>query len=261
MNLKVSKEKAIEIFNKRLSESKVTNLNVEAWKEKVLHDCQQIFGAASSPWFSISKLQYFDFDGKVNIKALLTARKLIEGFISQINDYVIDKSGPLYQPVGQRKQLDYEAKYDELLTEWNDLVTKHNELLKDFEAKDDEVMGNEALLLEKEIEIKELQENTLQIGNITLGKLFNALSLGQIVAIITTAAALIGVGYTMGAIVESTKANNESFELRTDNVRVNQMLKQKNVTIDSLRTVNNNLQQVARDAAQQLQHVKKSSSK
>ena len=143
------------------------------------------------------------------------AAGLLNSYIEFIEDYSQIK-------LEQQKVQDqtFKEQYNSLSQKWNSLVSDYNSLMKKYEAIIDQ---NEKVANELETEKNEKQrliDNTLQLENITLKRLWTGvqnLPTKQVIAIVTIFLGILIGSFSLGRLVERTGANNELFDLKTDN--------------------------------------------
>ena len=221
MVTKIPKEQAIVILRERISElmpSTLMSFNHKAWKDRTMLDLKQIFPTSEQ------SLQLFGIDFHTFItseqatqmrEAKTAARALLSSYINYIEDY-----SKIEETKIVIKEKDYEEKYTSLVSQYNTqrlkyvvLMDEHSELLNENTLNLNQIAD---INLQHERELK----NTIQFENITLSKLLKvahnipATQLWGLGVIII--GLIVGV-FSLGLLVEGTKSNNESFDLKTEN--------------------------------------------
>ena len=232
MNLLIPEKKAIKILSKRIDEIGSYDFQPKVWKDKVINDLKEIYPLGDTKWLQISGLSFDTFiqseKQSVFQTAKLQAKQLIESYIEQINEY---------SKIREKKEIivedNYQKKYSDLLNDWNKLVPDYNALLKEKDELLEKIEFVEQEKQEQQNEIKGLNENTVQLSNISLSKLFKLifnLPLGQIVAFFAIIIAIIGGSFKLGNLYADSVSKNEQYEIKIerDNLKVeNQKLKSK----------------------------------
>jgi len=209
MKLFIPKDRAIRILNNRIQELSAYGFDPKAWKDRTVLDLKEIFGNISDQSFQIS---FVDFNGfKTLQQGIHTARQLITSYIEYIEDY------------SDIRDPGFESQYNDLLKQWNDLVPRFNELNKRLRLKDDDYQSLTSELEISKKENKRLVENTIQFDNITLGRLWigiRNLPFSQVIGIVTVIVGLFVGTFSLGRFLERTSANNDLFDLKTENTKL-----------------------------------------
>jgi hypothetical protein len=242
MNLLIPENKAIEILSKRIIELNDFNFQAKVWKDKVINDLKEIYPLGDTRWLQISGLHFETFiqseKHSVLQKAKIQAKQLIESYIEQIREY---------SKIRAEKQIivedNYQKKYSDLLNDWNKLVPDYNALLKEKDGLLKKIEFVEEEKKEKQNEINGLIDNTVQLSNITLTKLFKLLfnlTIGQIVAFFAIIIAIIGGTFKLGMLYSDSISKNEQYELRierdklkSENVELKSDIESKDLKIES----------------------------
>ncbi len=237
MKLKIPAGQATKILQDRLREINGSNFNPKAWKDKTENDLREIFPLGSMQWLQISQIHFETFvtseKSKVLAEAKETARQLISSYIDFIQQYSkIDDQKQI------TKERDYEQKYIELLTDWNELVPGYNELIKKY---DNQLTTTEGLLESIEVKDQELERiktETIQLDNVSFKKLWSALfnlPTGQLISIFSFLIVCIIGAFSLGKLYERTSANNELFDLRNSERDLESRIEQITFSYDSLK--------------------------
>lgn len=231
MKLKIPADKAKQIIRERLSELDGYNFNPKAWKDRTELDMKEIFPLGSNQWVQISQIHFDTFvtadKARVFAEGIETAKQLLKSYI----DY-IDKFSEINTEREMISENNFKKKYENLLIEWNSLVPQYNELLKNNEEilSSSEIKENEIETLK--IENNNIKENTLQLDNLTLGKLFKSLAslpLGQLLVFIGIIISIIGGSFTLGKLYQENASNTSQYEIKKENDELrNQNIKLKN---------------------------------
>lgn len=219
MNLKIPKEKAINILEDRLSEIDNFNFNSSAWKNKTENDLREIFPLGSTQWLQISNIKFDTYISSEKQKVLNegknTARQLVQSYIDFINQY---------SEINEERQIirdnNLEEKYNSLLNDWNKLAPDYNKLLKDL---DNQLTKNESLVNEidnRDSEINRIKNETIQLDNVSFAKLFKAftnLKFLQIISFFSIVIAIIVGAFKLGSIYQRNEDNNQIYDYKTLN--------------------------------------------
>lgn len=250
MNLKIPKEKAINILEARLSEIDDYNFNSTAWKNKTENDLREIFPLGSTQWLQISSIKFDTYISSEKQKILNegknTARQLVQSYIDFINQY-----SELNEERQIIKDNDLEQKYDSLLNDWNGLVPDYNKLLKDL---DHQQTKNESLVIEidnRDSEINRIKNETIQLDNVSFSKLLKAffnLKFLQIISFFSVTIAIIAGAFKLGSIYQRNEDNNQIYDYKTVNDKAlkesgeyKRKLIEKDSEIKKLKIENNSL--------------------
>jgi len=239
MNLLIPENKAIEILSKRIRELDNFDFQAKVWKDKTINDLHEIYSVGDTKWLQVSQLKFDTYieSEKFEIleKGKLQAKQLIDSYIEQIIEYSkIRKEKTIIE------EDNYKKKYNDLLVEWNKTVPDYNELLKEKDGLLETIEFKEREKTEQKNEINRLIENTVQLSNISLSKLFKLLfnlPIGQIITFFAIIIAIIGGSYKLGMLYSDSISKNEQYELkieRDDLKSENQKLKSEIKFKDSI---------------------------
>jgi hypothetical protein len=245
MNLKIPKNKAIQILRQRIAELSEYNFNPKAWKDKTENDLREIFPVGSMQWLQISTIQFDTFVTSDKQRVLQegkdTGQRLLNSYIDFIENY---------SEIAEQRQLitenNYQDKYNKLLSEWNELVPQWNELLKKHQAILAEGEAKKEQIENLNSEIVQIKSNTFQFDNISVGKVLKAiknLPVGQLIAVIGFLIAIIVGSFKLGLMYQENSMNNTNYQLNKQNDNNQELLKQKDKQIDNLQTENTLLKQ------------------
>lgn len=237
MNLKIPKNKAIQILRQRINDLTEYNFNPKAWKDKTENDLREIFPIGSMQWLQISSIQFDTFVTSDKQKVLQegkdTGKRLLDSYIDFIENY---------SEIAEQKQLitesNYQEKYKKLLSEWNDLVPQWNELLKNHQATLAEGEAKKEQIENLNTEIVQIKNNTVQFDNISVGKVLKAiknLPVGQLIAVIGFLIAIIIGSFKLGLMYQENSMNSANYQLNKQNDTNQELLKQKDKQIDELK--------------------------
>jgi hypothetical protein len=148
--IKIPHNRAIELLEARLKDVDSPSVDLKALKSRIQQDVERIFGRGSTQSISAVTLDTLHFDKPDKIEAFKkNFRQTINGWIQYIKDFhIID------QEQIQITEKEYEEKYLALLKKWNDLVPEYNELLTNHEAtiKDYDNALSEIKILKEKLE-------------------------------------------------------------------------------------------------------------
>lgn len=240
MNLKIPKDKAIQILRQRIAELSEYNFNPKAWKDKTENDLREIFPIGSMQWLQISTIQFDTFITSDKQRVLQegkdTGRRLVNSYIDFIENY---------SEIAEQRQLitenNYQEKYNKLLSEWNDLVPQWNDLLKKHQTTLAESESKNEQIENLNTGIIQIKNNTVQFDNISVGKVLKAiknLPVGQLIAVIGFLIAMIVGSFKLGLMYQENSMNNTNYQLNKQNDTNQELLKQKDKQIDKLQTEN-----------------------
>jgi len=250
MNLKIPDNKAIEILSKRIRELNDFDFQAKVWKDKTINDLHEIFSVGDTKWLQVSGLTFDTYIESEKYKLLqqgkLQAKQLLESYIEQIIELSkIRKEKAIIE------EDNYKKKYSDLLGEWNKIVPDYNELLKEKDKLLETIEFKEQEKQEQKKEINSLIENTVQLSNISLSKLFKLLfnlPIGQIITFFAIIIAIVGGSFKLGMLYSDSVSKNEQYEIRierdklkTENLKLKSeitrqkgIMKSDKVLIDSL---------------------------
>jgi len=245
MNLKIPKNKAIQILRQRIAELSEYNFNPKAWKDKTENDLREIFPIGSMQWLQISTIQFDTFITSDKQRVLQEGKDTGQRLLSSYIDFIEN-----YSEIAEQKQLitenNYQDKYNKLLSEWNELVPQWNELLKKHQAVLAEGEAKNEQIENLNNEIVQIKNNTVQFDNISVGKVLKAiknLPVGQLIAVIGFLVAIIVGSFKLGLMYQENSMNNSNYQLNKQNDTNQELLKQKDKQIDNLQNENKQLKQ------------------
>ena len=164
MQLKIPTEKAIEILEKRKSEIGGLNFEPKVWKGKTENDLKEIFDGFDTKWLQISQINFetpfSDMKYEVLEKGKRQAKQYLESYIEQIKEYSTIKNIR-----NKENEKYFENENRALKGQLSETISNANVILED---------RNQTLseLNEKNKQIVNLKENTVQLSEITINKLF-----------------------------------------------------------------------------------------
>lgn len=219
MKLLIPKDEAIAIIRQRLQELSAFNFNHKVWKDRTILDLKQIFGPLGEQWLQISAIYFDTAITSQKAQKLQEGKQAAAGLLNSYIDF-IEQYSKIAQQRAQIKEKGFEDKYYDLFSEYNAqakeyilLMNEHSNLLDENQKLTEQVDDAES-------ENQRLIENTLQLDNVTFKRLWlgvQNLPTIQVVTIISVLVGLLIAAFTIGQLVERTGANNESFELKTEN--------------------------------------------
>ncbi|WP_396198489.1 hypothetical protein [Flavobacterium sp.] len=210
MELKIPKDKAIEILEKRKSEIDIIGFEPRVWKHTTEDNLKEIFGGLDFKWSQINSISfsspYSEVSSSVFERGKIQAKKYLDSYIEQINEFTeIQKS------LDEEKERFFEQENKNLKTQLMEVISssnkklgERNELLSEINAKN--------------IEIKKLKENTVQLTEITLNKLFGLiknLPIGQAIGLFSALFGIIGFSYWIGTTIKENSFLKNEYELQT----------------------------------------------
>ncbi|MDD2674135.1 hypothetical protein [Flavobacterium petrolei] len=238
MELKIPKDKAIEILEKRKNEIGLSGFEPQVWKHTTEDNLKEIFGKLDFKWTQISGISfsspYSEVSSSVFEKGKLQAKKYLDSYIEQISEFT-----EIQNSLVEEKERFFEQENKNLKSRLIEVISSSNKNLKDW---------NELLsgINAKNIEIKKLRENTVQLNEITVNKLLGLiknLPIGQTIGLLTVLFGIIGFSYWLGTTIKENSFLKSEYELQT---KINELDfdKQKlDNNLFKLKTENNNLKQ------------------
>ena len=214
MQLKIPSEEAIRILEKRKSEILLNDFDHKVWKGKTENDLKEIFAGMDYKWLQISQLDFeapFTSDQnkrEVFIRGKRQAEQFLDSYIEQIQEY-----SQIQQKQANQTEQTFELKYYKIKNEMNELIDETNSFLDNYKNLQSEVE-------DKDAQISKLKNNTVQLNEISLRKLFHLignLPVIQIVTLISVVIAIITASFFLGKEIQETISNNEQFDLREKN--------------------------------------------
>ena len=104
-------------------------INLPALKSRVLDDVIGIFGKGSNPHMTAISLPTSSHTPIAYLTSVGTFRETVQGWIDYIKDFHL-----IEQEQVELSEKEYQAKYEELLIKWNNLVPDYNKLLAEHES-------------------------------------------------------------------------------------------------------------------------------
>ncbi|WP_316791482.1 hypothetical protein [Pedobacter frigoris] len=238
MKLSIPPNSAIKILSDRLRELDNYPFNPKAWVDRTVLDLREIFQYGTQ-WLQVSSIRFDTYitanQNRVLNEGKDTAKKLVASYIQFIKDYaeiaIVKKAA---------FEKGFEGKYNDLLKDWNELVPGYNELIKNYDSA---LTSQEELLNEieaRDAEINRLETETIQLDSVSFKKLWTAfvnLPTGELVTVIGILLAILGGSFGIGVLVENTRSNNESFELKRSNVVLGIEKEKLKYSNDSLKSI------------------------
>ena len=238
MELKIPKDKAIKILEKRKSEIDVYGFEPKVWKHTTEDNLKDIFGGLDFKWTQINGISfsspYSGVSSSVLERGKLQAKKYLDSYIEQINEFseiqnsLVEEKERLFEQ--ENKNL--KSRLMEVISSSNKNLEDRNELLSDINVKN--------------IEIKKLKENTVQLNEITINKLFGLiknLPIGQAIGLFTALFGIIGFSYWLGTAIKENSFLKSEYELQTKINELNFDKQNLDNNIFKLKVENNNLKQ------------------
>lgn len=243
MQLKIPTKKAIEILEKRKSEIGGLNFEPKVWKGKTENDLKEIFDGFDTKWLQISQVNFdtpfSEMKYEVLEKGKRQAKQYLESYIEQIKEYSSIKNIR-----NEENEKYFENENRALKGQLSETISNANVILED---------RNQTLseLNEKNKQIENLKENTVQLSEITINKLFGLLKnlpIGQVVALFGSFFAIIGFAFYFGTLIQEKSNMDNEFELReklNESENLKQNLEKKIIQLEKekseLKTNLNNL--------------------
>jgi len=169
----IPKDKAISILNNKLKELITPGFNWKVWQNTTTIDMKQIFGTFSDQSLQISHINFISAylpPEETVPKGREDAAGLLKSYIQQIENYS--------QIADQKIQIthqSFEKKYYELADKYNQKISENRTLATALTSYNEELANFREELSHSKIEIKRLEDDTLQLENITLINLWNAI--------------------------------------------------------------------------------------
>ncbi|MBG6063442.1 peptidoglycan hydrolase CwlO-like protein [Flavobacterium sp. CG_9.1] len=180
----------------------------------------------SSPYSGVSS--------SVLERGKLQAKKYLDSYIEQINEFseiqnsLVEEKERFFEQ--ENKNL--KSRLMEVISSSNKNLEDRNELLSDINVKN--------------VEIKKLKENTVQLNEITINKLFGLiknLPIGQAIGLFTALFGIIGFSYWLGTTIKENSFLKSEYELQTKINELNFDKQNLDNNIFKLKAENNNLKQ------------------
>jgi hypothetical protein len=211
MKLEIPKDQAIKILKDRLRDLTAYDFNAKVWKDRTVLDLKQIFGILGEQSMQVSFIHFDTPIQSEKAKTLREAKLAALGLLNSYIDYIEEYSKVAIQQK-ENKDQSFEQKYYNILKEWNEFVPKYNLLLKDHEASLEKAQS-------LSVENKRLIDNTLQLDNVTLKRLWTgvqSLPTKQVIVIISVFISILIASFLIGRLVENTSSKNDLFDLKTE---------------------------------------------
>jgi regulator of replication initiation timing len=229
MKIHIPKDEAIKILNDRLSDINSFDFNIKVWKGRTILDLKQIFGVLGDQWLQISAIHFDTIIDSQKVQKLREGKETAKGLLNTYIKYI----GEYSEIEAQRsviREKGFEDKFYYLLKEHN---YRGDELLKSFRDQEDLLGENETLTLENQC----LRDNTLQLDNLSLGRLWTGiqnLPTKQFWTLVTIGLGIIATSFTLGQQIERISTKADTFEVKKENadLKINNQTLQK--SLDSL---------------------------
>lgn len=228
MQLKIPTVKAIEILEKRKSELGTFDFEPKVWKGKTENDLREIFDGFDTKWLQISQINFdtpfSDMKYEVLEKGKKQANQYLESYIEQIKEY-----SEIQNLQHEENENYFENQNRALKNQLSEAISSANIILEDRT----QILSE---LNDKNKEVTNLKENTVQLSEITINKLFGLLKnlpIGQIAALFGSIFAIIGFAFYFGTLIQEKSNMDNEFELReklNNSKNLNQNL-ENNITI------------------------------
>ncbi len=127
--MRIPHNRAIELLEERLNDLKNPSIIIEAFKNRLQGDIVKIYGSGQEAISAVTLPIPNSFTKDEELKIIKeTYIQTIEGWIKSIQDFhIID------QEIIVVSEKEFEIKYIDLLSKWNELIPEYNDLLKDSE--------------------------------------------------------------------------------------------------------------------------------
>ena len=235
MQLQIPKDEAINILRQRLQELNAYNFNHKVWKDRTLLDLKQIFGTTGDQWLQVYSIYFDTAITSQKGQKLQEGRQAAAGLLNSYIDF-IEQYSKIAANRKQIKEQGFEEKYYGLLAEYNTQANEYIKLMGEHSSLLDENADAINQLAESQQENERLIDNTLQLDNVTFKRLWTGiqnLPTIQIVYIVSVLVALLIAAFTIGQVIEKNGANNESFDLKTENRELKSASQKMQTQIDS----------------------------
>lgn len=243
MQLKIPKDKAIEILEKRKSEIDSNTFEPKVWQHTTEDNLKDIFGGLDFKWTQISQITFDthwpDFKVDVLAKGKTQAKKYIDSYIEQINEFteiqnsIVEDNERYFEQENKALKL----QMMEAISNANVILEDRNKILSDLNSKNNE--------------IKSFRENTVQLNDITLNKLIGLiknLPIKQTIALFTILFGIIGFTFWLGNTIKENsflkteyKLGKEINELNSEKEKLDNQIYKLNLENNLLKTERENL--------------------
>mgnify|MGYP006074248033 CR=1 FL=1 len=231
MQIKVTKEKAIKVLNKRITEIDAYSFEPNSWKNKTKNDVMEIFGDLTKS-LQISFINFntpvTESKSEVLEKGKKEAKELIKSYIENIEEYILEPN----KNIDPKVLLNIKIK--NLEQESNSHILKNN-------ALETELLSNESEISNYKNKIQSLEKNTVQLNDISLSKLLTLISnlpVRQLIRLISIIIGVIGFSFFIGKVYKETSFRNSEYNL---NRKYEKALNEKMILIDSLKSLKSNV--------------------
>jgi hypothetical protein len=234
MKINIPAEKAIEILKKRQSELFQYNFEPNVWKGKTENDLSIIFGPLSEQKMQINRIRFISQFSETRHSTLENGKKqatgFIESFIEQIEYY-----SEIENQQNNEKENYFEEKNNELERKIKSLKTNYEVLSKEIENLKSEVII-------KSNKIVFLQNNTVQLNEISLKKIFNLIShlpISQLIGSLSILLGVVGFSFFLGTLIQENSNKTDNFNNNKSLTELNDSIKKLNKQVEI--TTNENL--------------------
>jgi hypothetical protein len=235
MQLLIPKDEAIKILNQRVQELNAYGFNPKVWKDRTILDLKQIFGLLGDQWLQISSIYFDTAITSQKAQKLQEGRQAAAGLLNSYIDF-IEQYSKIAAQRNQIKEQGFEDKYYALLADYNKNAKEYITLMDEHSSLLDENANLSNQFSESEEENQRLADNTLQLDNVTLKRLWTGvqnLPTKQVLAVISIIVGLLIAAFTFGRLIERNGANNESFDLKTENRELKSNVQTLQTQVDS----------------------------
>lgn len=232
MKIQIPKDEAIKILKDRLSDISNFDFNAKVWKDRTILDLKQIFGVLGDQWLQISSIHFDTIVDSQKAQKLREGKETAKGLLSSYINY-IEEYSKIEAQRSLIKDKGFEDKYYSLLKEYNE---RGDELLKSLKDQGNLLDENETLTLENQ----SLKDNTLQLDNVSLGRLWKGiqnLPTKQIWTLVTIVAGIIVASYTLGQQFEKISTKADTFEIKKENADLKNNNQKLQKSLDSLASI------------------------
>lgn len=227
MEIKIPAEKAIEILKKRQSELFQYNFESNVWKGKTENDLSIIFGPLSEQKLQINKIRFISQFSETRNSTLENGKKQANGFIDSFIEQ-IEYYSEIKNQERNEQENNFEKKNTELEKEIKSLKANYN------------VLSNEIENLNSELTIKSnkiiaLQNNTVQLNDISLKKIFNLIShlpISQLIGSISILLGVVGFSFYLGTLIQENSNKTDNFNYNKSISELNDSVKKLNEQVE-----------------------------
>lgn len=227
MEIKIPAEKATEILKKRQSELFQYNFEPDVWKGKTENDLSIIFGPLSEQKMQINRIRFISQFSETRYSTLENGKKQANGFIDSFIEQ-IEYYSEIKNQQRNEQENHFEKKNIELEKEIKSLKANYN------------VLSNEIDNLNSEITIKSnkivaLQNNTVQLNDISLKKIFNLIShlpISQLIGSISILLGVVGFSFYLGTLIQENSNKTDNFNNNKSISELNDSVKKLNEQVE-----------------------------